>query len=163
MDNSKYFFAYGALADQEILTTILGESVEPVGETVLNDYVLVEQMLSDIVVPEQTKSNLMALWGSDFLSLAIKKQAGKSVKGTLIKLNDDHFKILDDWELVEDGWFVREDIEIRLPDDTEATTAATYRLSDNQPSTEATEEAVSGIAAKKNKIIQTAHTLYHKK
>ena len=108
-----YYFGYGANRDLEMIKAIIGS--EPVWgkEAILQGYRLYLQSLKDIIDPKDfgqddsfgARTRLERKWGSDFKSYIIKKDQNFSVAGTIWKFSVNDLRWVNNWELVDLGWY----------------------------------------------------------
>lgn len=101
----EYFFGYGADKHNEMISAIIGEDPEWLTNATLNDYQLCIQTLDDIPNSgANPRAILEKAWGNKFRSYAIRKHKGEKVEGSVFRLNSSQRKLIDDWELVSEGW-----------------------------------------------------------
>ena len=108
-----YYFGYGANRDLEMIKAIIGS--EPVWgkEAILQGYRLYLQSLKDIIDLKDfgqddsfgARTRLERKWGSDFKSYIIKKDQNFSVAGTIWKFSVNDLRWVNNWELVDLGWY----------------------------------------------------------
>ena len=108
-----YYFGYGANRDIEMIKAITG--VDPIWgkEGLLKDYQLYLQPLKYVIDPKDfgqhdsfgAKTRLQGKWSKDFKSYVVKKVPGSLVTGTIWKITTNDFRWINNWELVDFGWY----------------------------------------------------------
>ena len=108
-----YYFGYGANRNLDMIKAITG--AEPVWgkEGFLKDYQLFLQPLKYVVDPKDfgqedsfgARTRLQGKWGKEFKSYVVKKCTGSVVAGTIWKLTTRDLRWINNWELVDFGWY----------------------------------------------------------
>ncbi len=110
---SEYFFAWGANIEVEMLEAIIGRKPEFISNVVMSGYELCVQTLIDIPTSgANPRAILHKAWGDNFKSYAIRESRGQKVAGTLYKITSYERKMVDAWELVPEGWFKSDLVEV---------------------------------------------------
>jgi hypothetical protein len=110
-----YFFGYGADCEPDLIHAITGRKPRVIGVALLESYELRIQKLNEVTRAGANPYNILhEAWVGQFKSYVIIPKEGASVRGTLyrISLHDRH--LVDKWELVEEGWYDKEFVTVRL-------------------------------------------------
>lgn len=118
-----YFFGYGADSEPELIEAIIGRKPKVVGQAVLNGYALMVQDIGEITTKGPSpQSILRKAWGSNFRSYVIVADQSSSVRGTLYRVSMRGRHMVDNWELVKEGWYEKRFVDVSL-----VGSGATYR------------------------------------
>ena len=129
-----YFFGYvtGDGAD-EMIPAVTGEKPKVVGAATLDGYELRIQKLSEITTAGANPQNILRTsWGESFRSYVLVKKPGAQVTGVLLRLSIKARHKMDAWELVQEGWYNKEFVEVKLLANGRVYRAETQVLSPNQ-------------------------------
>lgn len=82
-------------------------------EAILKGYKLYLQPLKNIIDPKDfgqndsfgARTRLQGKWGEDFKSYVVKKDPSSSVAGTIWKFSVSDLRWVNNWELVDFGWY----------------------------------------------------------
>ena len=116
-----------------MISAITGHKPKIIGKAVLHDYELRIQKLSEITtkgvnVQEMLRKN----WGDSFKSYVIVAKKGAHVSGTLFKLSIIDRHLVDEWELVQLGWYKRIFVNVELSETGKTFRAETQLLNTDQ-------------------------------
>lgn len=108
-----YYFGYGANRDLDMIKAITGADPVWGKEGLLKDYSLFLQPLKNIIDPSDfgqsdsfgARTRLQQKWDNQFKSYVVKKSTGDSVAGTIWKLSTKDLRWINNWELVDFGWY----------------------------------------------------------
>ena len=127
MSKSSFFFGYGTCKEPEMIEAITGKKPEVVGDALLDGWELHIQDLTEVTNRwAHPKNILQKTWGDNFHSYVIIPKRGESVSGTLYKLSLPERKMIDNWEMVHQGWYKKVYVDVVGKDgkNYEATTQA---------------------------------------
>lgn len=128
-----YFFGYGADQEEDMVYAITGEKPKKIGRAVLNDYELRIQKLSEITKKNGNPQKLLqAAWGDSFKSYVLVEKPGASVIGVVFKLSLKARNKVDQWELVQMGWYERRFVNVCLLNEKKRLRAETQVLRHDQ-------------------------------
>ena len=108
-----YYFGYGANRDLDMIKAITGSDPVWGKEAILKGYKLYLQPLKNIIDPKDfgqndsfgARTRLKGKWGEDFKSYVVKKDPSSSVAGTIWKFSVSDLRWVNNWELVDFGWY----------------------------------------------------------
>lgn len=102
-----YYFAYGAERDPDLLQVVIGARPKVVGPAVVRGYELRVQTMQDAMKPLVRKV-LHAAWGESFQSYVLVPKKDSLVHGMLYSLSLARRHKIDEWELVNEGWYEKQ-------------------------------------------------------
>lgn len=108
-----FVFGYGSDTEADVIKALTDRHPEYIGDAVLNGYELRIQYLdeiSDVTV----KKILRNAWDDNFRSYVIIENPAKSVMGKLYKIWIGDRHALDEWELVDLGWYQKVFVDVEL-------------------------------------------------
>ena len=109
----EYFFGFGADNQADMLKAVIGRAPIFSGRAILKNYQLCIQSLDDIPTKgDNPKKILENAWGSGFKSYTIRHHNGEQVHGSLFRITRLERRMLDLWELVDEGW--QDSIKVRV-------------------------------------------------
>ena len=110
-----YFFGYGADQEEDMISAITGHKPKIIGKAVLHDYELRIQELSEITTKGiNVREMLRKNWGDSFKSYVIVPKKGAMISGVLFRLSIIDRNLVDEWELVQLGWYERIFVTVEL-------------------------------------------------
>jgi hypothetical protein len=133
-----YFFGYvtGEGAD-EMIPAVTGETPKVIGEAILDGYELHIQKLREVTTAgENPQEILRKVWGGSFRSYVLVKKPGSQVKGVLLRLSIRARHKMDEWELVQMGWYQKQFVEVELVRNGKRYRAETQVLNPSQHATQ---------------------------
>ncbi len=128
-----YFFGYGADQEIDMIRAITGHKPKIIGTAVLHDYELRIQDLTEVsTAGANVQQMLRDNWGDTFKSYVIVPKPGVHINGTLFKLSIIDRHLVDEWELVQLGWYERIFVTVELIKTGKKYRAETQVLNPNQ-------------------------------
>ena len=110
-----YYFGYGADREVDMLRAITGHTPKLLGEAVLPGYSLHVQSLKDITTRHANPQRILEEnWGKKFKSYVVVPQKNAKVIGNLYQMSLHDRHLIDDWELVDEGWYCKEFVRVQL-------------------------------------------------
>jgi hypothetical protein len=111
---SVYFFGYGADREPEMIRAITGRKPRVIGQALLYDYELRVQGLDEVTARGLNPQKILRnAWGDSFRSYVIVPSPGAVVSGTLFKISLHNRHLVDEWELIELGWYDKAFISVK--------------------------------------------------
>lgn len=123
MNGQVKVFTYGTIRDPQILGKIVGKENLVGYKASLNGYGLNTQRLDQVPnnvsphapVPLSPRQLLRESWDDGFESYGAKKQEGREMEGVVYSLNQEGLALLEDFEMVDFGWYKKEEVEVKTP------------------------------------------------
>ena len=117
------YFGYGAMSSSVAMESVIGRVPKGVLGTA-QDMKLCIQSLDDL--PIATQEILRRKWPANFRSYTITPQEGSVVAGMVWEITAEERKLIEEWELVDTGWYMVMDVRVATQDNKkiEATTEA---------------------------------------
>src|SRR3989344_6354283 len=111
----KHVFFPGVITDPSVIREVTGNNAITGQLATLEGYGLYTQRLDQ--VPDRAREIRRRNWQEGFKSYVLKKDNMGRVEGAVYSgLTEEDLEALDDWELVELGWMVRNKGRARLVD-----------------------------------------------
>ena len=128
-----YFFGYGADQEEDMIFAVSGERPQIVGKAILPDYELRVQTLAEITTAGANPQQLLRkAWGNSFKSYVIMPRTGATVEGVLFKLSLKARNKMDNWELVQLGWYDKKFVKVKVIGSNKTVRAETQVLGQGQ-------------------------------
>lgn len=108
------YFGYGAMANQQIFSAVIGREVSGVQAMLLNFHITTQRMEH---VPEAARAVLQKVWPDTFRSYTIMPALRGEVlpiPGVLYDITNFERRLIRSWEMNDLGWFATRSVEVVL-------------------------------------------------